>query len=99
MCKFPEGCIPEKTRVLMVETGVTLIVSNFETTVEKLVYGGDGLARPDGRVVLAPFVLPGARIRAGAGRERPGLVHAQTLEILDPAPERVPAPCPHFGRC
>ena len=25
--------------------GVTLIVSNFEVTVEKLVYGGDGLAR------------------------------------------------------
>ena len=83
----------------MVGTGVTLIVSNFETTVEKLVYGGDGLARLDGRVVLAPFVLPGERIRACAGRERPGLVHAQTLEILDPAPERVPAPCPHFGRC
>ena len=83
----------------MVGTGVTLIVSNFETTVEKLVYGGDGLARLDGRVVLAPFVLPGERIRACAGRERPGLVHAQTLEILDPAPQRVPAPCPHFGRC
>ena len=28
-------------------------------TIEKLVYGGDGLARVDGRVVLTPFVLPG----------------------------------------
>src|SRR6185437_1082739 len=27
--------------------GGTLIVSNFEVTVEKLVYGGDGLARLD----------------------------------------------------
>jgi hypothetical protein len=45
-------------------TGVNPIVSNFEVTVEKLVYGGDGLARLDGRVVLAPFVLPGERIRA-----------------------------------
>ena len=48
--------------------GVTLIVSNFEVTVEKLVYGGDGLGRLDGRVVFAPFVLPGERIRA-LGRE------------------------------
>ena len=30
--------------------GVNPIVSNFEVTVEKLIYGGDGLARLDGRV-------------------------------------------------
>jgi 23S rRNA (uracil1939-C5)-methyltransferase len=83
----------------MIETGVTLIVSNFEITVEKLVYGGYGLARLDGRVVLAPYVLPGERIRACSERERPGLVHARTLEILEPAPERVAALCPYFGRC
>jgi 23S rRNA (uracil1939-C5)-methyltransferase len=47
-------------------TGVNPIVSNFEVRVEKLVYGGDGLARLDGRVVFAPFVLPGERIRATA---------------------------------
>ena len=81
------------------EAEVILIVSNFEVTVEKLVYGGDGLARLDGRVVLTPFVLPGERIRAQAEREKPGLVRARTLEVLEPAPERVAAPCPHFGRC
>jgi len=68
-------------------------------TVEKLVYGGDGLARLDGRVVLAPFVLPGERIRARAERERPGLVWARVMEIVEPAAERVAAPCPYFGRC
>ena len=66
---------------------------------EKLVYGGDGLARLDGRVVLAPFVLPGERISAQSERERPGLVHAKTLAVLEPSPDRVNAPCPVFGRC
>ena len=66
---------------------------------EKLVYGGDGLARLDGRVVFTPFVLPGERIRADAEQEKPGLVRAHTLEVLEPAPERVAAPCPYFGRC
>src|ERR1017187_2871438 len=48
MWRFPDGCMPEKTRVFMVSgTGVNSIVSNFEVTVEKLVYGGDGLARLD----------------------------------------------------
>jgi 23S rRNA (uracil1939-C5)-methyltransferase len=90
--------MPEKTRVFMVK-GESFIVSNFEVMVEKLVYGGDGLARLDGRVVFVPFVLPGERIRAEAAREKPGLVYARAVEVLDPAPERVPAPCPYFGRC
>jgi len=80
-------------------TGVNLIVSNFEVRVEKLVYGGDGLARLDGRVVFAPFVLPGERIRAHAEQEKPGLVRARMLEVLEAAPDRVAAPCPVFGRC
>lgn len=68
-------------------------------TVEKLVYGGEGLARLDGRVVFTPFVLPGERIRAQARQEKPGLVRAQAVEVLAPAPERVEAPCPYFARC
>jgi 23S rRNA (uracil1939-C5)-methyltransferase len=67
--------------------------------VEKLVYGGDGLGRLDGRVVLAPRVLPGERIRAAAERERPSLIQARTLAVLEPSPERVAAACPYFGRC
>ncbi|MCU1233718.1 MAG: rRNA (uracil-5-)-methyltransferase RumA [Candidatus Solibacter sp.] len=84
----------------MVEgTGVTLIVSNFEVTVEKLVYGGDGLGRVDGRVIFAPFVLPGERIRAQAEKEKPGMVRARMLEVLEAAPDRIAALCPYFGKC
>jgi 23S rRNA (uracil1939-C5)-methyltransferase len=68
-------------------------------TVEKLVYGGDGLARLDGRVVLAPYVLPGERIRAEVEREKPGLVRARTLEVMEHAVGRVEPRCPLFGRC
>jgi 23S rRNA (uracil1939-C5)-methyltransferase len=67
--------------------------------VEKLVYGGEGLARLNGRVVFTPFVLPGERILAQARQEKPGLVRAQAVEVLAPAPERVAAPCPYFARC
>jgi 23S rRNA (uracil1939-C5)-methyltransferase len=67
--------------------------------VEKLVYGGEGLSRLNGRVVFTPFVLPGERIRAESRQEKPGLVRAHAVEVLDPAPERVAAPCPYFTRC
>ena len=62
-------------------------------------YGGDALARVDGRVVLMPLALPGERILAQVETEKPGLVRARAVEVLTPAPERVAAPCPYFGRC
>jgi 23S rRNA (uracil1939-C5)-methyltransferase len=64
-----------------------------------MVYGGEGLGRINGRVVFAPFVLPGERVRARARQEKPGLVRADTLEVVVPAPERVLPPCEYFGRC
>ena len=96
----PPTHFPAPFRVYMVRvTGVNRITGNFEIRVEKLVYGGDGLARLDGRVVFAPFVLPGERIRAAAEHEKPGLVRARTLEVLEASPERVNAGCEYFGRC
>jgi 23S rRNA (uracil1939-C5)-methyltransferase len=50
-------------------------------------------------VVFAPFVLPGERILARAEQEKPGMVRARMLEVLEAAPDRVVAPCPVYGRC
>jgi 23S rRNA (uracil1939-C5)-methyltransferase len=64
-------------------------------TIEKWVYGGDALARVDGRVVLAPFVMPGETARLNVGED----IHADLLEVTAPAPERVEPPCLLFTRC
>jgi 23S rRNA (uracil1939-C5)-methyltransferase len=64
-------------------------------TIEKWVYGGEALARLDGRVVLAPFVLPGESVRLNAEEG----IHAELAEVLTPSPERVAPPCPLFTRC
>jgi 23S rRNA (uracil1939-C5)-methyltransferase len=79
--------------------GVNFILSDFEITVEKLVYGGEGLGRLEGRAVLAPFVLPGERVRVRGVAEKPGMLRARLLEVLAAAPERVAPPCPYFSRC
>jgi 23S rRNA (uracil1939-C5)-methyltransferase len=63
--------------------------------VEKWVYGGDALARVDGRVVLAPFALPGETVRLDVGED----IHAQLAEVTQASPERVAPPCPLFTRC
>jgi len=71
----------------------------LDVAIEKLVYGGDGLARADGRVVLIPFVLPGERVRARVTKTSGSFVRAEALEILTPAAARETAACPYFRRC
>ncbi len=66
-----------------------------EVRIEKWVYGGDALARVDGRVVLAPFTLPGELVRVDIGED----VHARLVDVIEAAGERVAASCPCFGKC
>ncbi len=67
----------------------------LQLTVEKLVYGGHGLSRLEGRVVLTPLVLPGEGITV----ETVDKLHARLLRVDSPAEVRVPAPCPYFAIC
>ena len=71
----------------------------IEVSVEKLVYGGDGLARDSGHVILTPFVLPGERVIVTPVEKRKGLLRTRPLNIKQPSPERVKPECPYFGRC
>lgn len=73
--------------------------TNFELTIEKLVYGGEGLGRADGRVVLAPYVLPGERVLVEPASAKSSLLRAKLREVLTFAEGRVEPPCPYFGRC
>jgi len=73
--------------------------TKLDVTIEKLVYGGDGLSRLNGQVVLTPFVLPGERATVETLEQKPGLVRSKLVELHETAAERVEARCPHFGRC
>ena len=74
-------------------------------TIEKLIYGGDGLARTppdaDGRsmAVFVPFVLPGERVETEIAPGKAGFVRGSVSKLVEPSPERVDAPCPYFQRC
>src|ERR1700722_11014745 len=68
-------------------------------TIEKLVYGGEGLARQEGKVVLVPFVLPGEVVRAETERSKNDLWRGRALEVLQPSASRITPGCPYFQRC
>jgi 23S rRNA (uracil1939-C5)-methyltransferase len=72
----------------------------FEVLVDRLVYGGDGLARlPDGRAVFVPFALPGERVRIALVDDKKRFARATLLEILETSPERISPRCIHYGVC
>src|SRR6267378_984425 len=68
-------------------------------SIEKLVYGGDGLAHADGNTVFVPYVLPGEQVRAATKSKRKKLVWAQLLEVTSASAQREGARCPHFQTC
>ena len=68
-------------------------------TIEKLVYGGEGLARLEGKVILTPFVLPGEVVRSETERAKNDLWRGRLIEVLQPSAARITPGCPYFQRC
>jgi 23S rRNA (uracil1939-C5)-methyltransferase len=62
-----------------------------ELVVEQVGAQGDGLAA--GPIFVAG-ALPGERVEASVAGDR-----AEVTAVLAPSPDRVAAPCPHFGDC
>jgi 23S rRNA (uracil1939-C5)-methyltransferase len=71
----------------------------MDVTIEKLIYGGDGLAHHEGSTVFIPFVLPAERVTAMPVEEKKKFVRARVEHLLEPSPQRALPPCPHFGVC
>jgi 23S rRNA (uracil1939-C5)-methyltransferase len=71
-----------------------------EVVIEKLVYGGSGLARlADGQAVFVPGVLPGERVRASIRKKRKGVLEAALVEVLAPSRDRIAPPCKGEKQC
>ena len=67
--------------------------------VERIGADGDGIATTErGTKLFLANTLPGEVVRPGALIKR-GEGYAADAEILEPSPERVASPCPHFGPC
>lgn len=80
-------------------------ITLLDLTIEKLIYGGDGLARLPadergrGKAVFVPFVLEREKVAATLTEEKPGFARARADRILDASTARIEAKCPYFQRC
>jgi 23S rRNA (uracil1939-C5)-methyltransferase len=74
-------------------------------SIEKLVYGGDGLARlpsdepGHGKAVFVPFVLEGESIEGSVVAEKPGFARGHADHIRQASPHRTAPQCPYYASC
>ena len=69
-------------------------------TVGRVAAGGACVARAeDGRVVFVRHALPGETVRVTVTSEGARFLRADVVEVLEPSPDRVPAPCRYAGTC
>jgi len=71
----------------------------IDVHIEKLVYGGEGLAHHEGHTVFAPFVLPDEDVSIEPVETRKKFIRGRVAQIKTPSIDRAVAPCPYFGVC
>ena len=62
-------------------------------------HDGRGVARIDGKAVFIEGALPGETVRFRYRERRKRYDTGEVAEILEPSPDRVTPPCPHYGTC
>lgn len=73
--------------------------STENVVIEKLIYGGEGLAHHNGSTVFVPFVLPQETVSVEPTEQKKKFIRARVERIVQPSPQRVAPRCPHFAVC
>src|ERR1041385_6001932 len=71
----------------------------LELSIDSLAYGGNGVARLNGFVVFVRRGLPGDTVRARVTKVKRSHAEALAVEVVEPSPSRVDAPCAHYPEC
>jgi 23S rRNA (uracil1939-C5)-methyltransferase len=71
----------------------------LELRIDSLAFGGNGVARLDGFVLFVRRGLPGDLVRARVTKVKRNHAEAVTVDVLEPGPVRVDAPCVHYPAC
>ncbi len=70
-----------------------------ELKIEKMAYGGRGIARLNGFVIFVRGTVPGDRVLARVFKRKKDYGEAALVELLDRSLDRIEAACPYAGYC
>lgn len=71
----------------------------IDVVFEDLTHEGAGVAKVDGYPLFVPNGLPGEKAKIKVIKAGKGYGFGRLVEILEPSPERVDAPCPIYKEC
>ncbi|SFW19742.1 23S rRNA (uracil(1939)-C(5))-methyltransferase RlmD [Luteibacter sp. UNCMF366Tsu5.1] len=74
-------------------------MTEFEATITDLSHDGRGVARIDNKATFVSGALPGERVLLKYRKRHRNYDDAEVVSVLEPSPDRVVPPCPHFGQC
>lgn len=94
------GAAPARPQRPQAPSGEPLAGQRYEVEVGPVAHGGGHcVARHEGRVLFVRHALPGERVVAlvTEGTTTSRFLRADAVEVLEPAKERIEAPCPFSG--
>lgn len=71
----------------------------IQVRVEKLAYGGQGIARINQQVIFVEGGLPGDVAQVKVEKVKKNFLQTRVIELLEPSSMRIKAACQHFGYC
>ena len=72
----------------------------FTLRIEKMVQGGEGMARlEDGRVCFVAGALPGELCKVRLTFQKKDFTKGRVVEVIEPSPDRVKPLCLLYGKC
>jgi len=70
-----------------------------DVVIEKLIYGGYGLARYNNEIYMVENVYPQDIVRVKEKFKKKNTIFASVEQIIKPSPYRTASPCKHFPKC
>jgi 23S rRNA (uracil1939-C5)-methyltransferase len=74
-------------------------MSGLTIITDKMVFGGDCIAKYEGKTIFVPYALPGEKLNVEIVKEMRDYSVGRIIEILEPSPYRVEPSCPLYTKC
>src|SRR5690349_4262572 len=78
---------------------ITIPPMEYEMTIERLAYGGEGIGRLEGKIFFIEGALPGEKVLARITQDKKKFLRGETVRVINPSPHRVVPPCPYLQEC
>ncbi|HPO05721.1 MAG TPA: 23S rRNA (uracil(1939)-C(5))-methyltransferase RlmD [Candidatus Gracilibacteria bacterium] len=71
----------------------------FQLSIEKLGFGGEGIAHLEDLVIFVQGGIPGQRVEVVITKQKSNFLEARILKVLEKSPQEILPACAHFGIC